>query len=45
MVSISRIISTIKAEERKKQKEIAFRERQKKYKEAKQKEMQDAKEL
>ena len=36
MVSIDKMISIIKAEEKKKQQELAFQERQKKYKQIKQ---------
>lgn len=45
MVSMDRIINIIKAEEKKKQKEIAFQERQKKYKQLKNKEIDDGKSI
>lgn len=48
MVSMNKMISIIKSEEKKKQQEIAFQERQKKYKQIKQnknKEIDDGKSI
>lgn len=45
MVSMDKIINIIKAEEKKKQKEIAFQERQKKYKQLKNKEIENGKDI
>lgn len=45
MVSLNKMISILQAEEKKKQQELAFQERQKKYKQIKNKEIDDGKSI